>query len=288
MISLFPFSLNPTFFSALFHPFLSLRSVFELWMWINQSPVGREAGTYSTRSPDWDTNQAKMSVCQQGELMGSPWFSHVRSTEEHSLPGSRSLVSGFFFLEASNPGGPLAWRHRARPLIPLSADVLYPHSHFLRSSQTPISAEVLFGRWRLNIWLKTECLIRHPGCQGGRRWVNVWAGAGTRPAAVQAPSPPLSPSSVGLILLPVLYHVTRKCGSPSFPLLAERKYCNRGGCRWALLRRGLKITGIFKAAEESQDRQRPDSLPPGWSSLLPLSVRHDPSLRFLLRDPFAA
>lgn len=34
---------------------------------------------------DWDTDQAKFSVCQQGELMGSPWFSHVRQTETHFL-----------------------------------------------------------------------------------------------------------------------------------------------------------------------------------------------------------
>lgn len=61
----------------------------------------------------------------------------------------------------------------------------------------------------------------------------------------------------------------RKCGSHPFPLLTERKHCNRGGRRWALLRRRLKITGIFKAAEESQGRQRLDSLPPDRSSLLP-------------------
>lgn len=39
----------------------------------------------------------------------------------------------------------------------------------------------------------------------------------------------------------------------------------------SLLRRWLKITCIFKAAEESQDRQRLDSLPPGRSSLSPPS-----------------
>lgn len=65
--------------------------------------------------------------------------------------------------------------------------------------------------------------------------------------------------------------MTRKHGSPPFPLLTEGKYCNRGGRRWALLRSWLKITGIFKAAEESQGRQRLDSLSPGRSSLFLLS-----------------
>lgn len=75
-----------------------------------------------------------------------------------------------------------------------------------------------------------------------------------------------------LFRLPGLHHVTRKSGSLPLPLLTERKYCNRRGRRWALLRRRLKITGIFKAAEESQGRQRLDSLPPGRSSLSSLSA----------------
>lgn len=75
-----------------------------------------------------------------------------------------------------------------------------------------------------------------------------------------------------LFWLPGLRHVTRKSGSLPLPLLTERKYCNRRGRRWALLRRRLKITGIFKAAEESQGRQRLDSLPPGRSSLSSLSA----------------
>lgn len=82
---------------------------------------------------------------------------------------------------------------------------------------------------------------------------------------------PHFPCCKSLIQLPELHHVTRKHGSPPFPLLTERKYCNRGGRRWALLRSWLKITGIFKAAEESQGRQRLDSLSPGRSFLFLLS-----------------
>lgn len=78
-----------------------------------------------------------------------------------------------------------------------------------------------------------------------------------------------SPHSLFPSSLIWLHHVTRKSGSSPFPLLTERKYCKRGGRRWAVLRRWLKITGIFKAAEETQGRQRLDSLPPGRSSLLP-------------------
>lgn len=119
----------------------------------------------------------------------------------------------------------------------------------------------------------------------------MWAGVGMR----QPTQLPLLPSfafphllpSLNLIQLPEC-HVTRKCGSPPFPLLTERKYCNRGGRRWALLRRWLKITGIFKAAEESQGRQRLDSLPPGRSSLLPRSLFSPTSPFSLLplRNPF--
>lgn len=106
--------------------------------------------------------------------------------------------------------------------------------------------------------------------------MNMWAGVGVRqptklPLLLLSFALPNFPSCVSLLRLPELRHMTRKCGSPPFPLLTERKYCNRGGRRWALLRRRLKITGIFKAAEESQGRQRLDSLPPGRSSLFPLS-----------------
>lgn len=83
---------------------------------------------------------------------------------------------------------------------------------------------------------------------------------------------PHFPCWISPLRLPALRHVIRKCGSHPFPLLTERKHCNRGGRRWALLRRWLKITGIFKAAEESQGRQRLDSLPPGRSSLLPRNL----------------
>lgn len=104
----------------------------------------------------------------------------------------------------------------------------------------------------------------------------MWAGLGMRQPTKLPLLPsvalPHFPRCMSLIRLPEMHHVTRKCGSPSFPLLSERKYCNRGGRRWALLRRRLKITGIFKAAEESQGRQRLDSLPPGRSSLLLLSL----------------
>lgn len=106
--------------------------------------------------------------------------------------------------------------------------------------------------------------------------MDMWAGVGMRQPTKLPLLPsfalPNSPSCMSLVCLTELYHVTRKCGSPPFPLLTERKYCNRRGRRWALLRRRLKITGIFKAAEESQGRQRLDSLPPGRSSLLPLRL----------------
>lgn len=122
--------------------------------------------------------------------------------------------------------------------------------------------------------------------------MNVWAGVGMRQPTELPLLPsfarPHFPCCMSLIRLPEPHHVTRKCGSPPFPLLTERKYCNRGGRRWALLRRWLKITGIFKAAEESQGRQRLDSLPPGRSSLLPLSLfLADFSLSLLpLLNPF--
>lgn len=119
----------------------------------------------------------------------------------------------------------------------------------------------------------------------------MWAGVGMRQPTQLPLLPsfalPHLPPSLNLIQLPER-HVTRKCGSPPFPLLTERKYCNRGGRRWALLRCWLKITGIFKAAEESQGRQRLDSLPPGRSSLLPRSLFFaDFSFSLLpLRNPF--
>lgn len=119
----------------------------------------------------------------------------------------------------------------------------------------------------------------------------MWAGVGMRQPTQLPLLPsfalPHLPPSLNLIQLPEC-HVTRKCGSPPFPLLTERKYCNRGGRRWALLRRWLKITGIFKAAEESQGRQRLDSLPPGRSSLLPRSLFSptSPFLCFLFETHF--
>lgn len=88
-----------------------------------------------------------------------------------------------------------------------------------------------------------------------------------------------------LFRLPGLHHVTRKSGSLPLPLLTERKYCNRRGRRWALLRRRLKITGIFKAAEESQGRQRLDSLPPGRSSLSSLSASFSHDFSSLILPP---
>lgn len=47
-----------------------------------------EHGTHfagSEDSPDWDMDQSQFSVCQQGELMGSPWFSHVRQRNTFAL-----------------------------------------------------------------------------------------------------------------------------------------------------------------------------------------------------------
>lgn len=140
-----------------------------------------------------------------------------------------------------------------------------------------------FGFWRLSIWLKQSASsdassgrLRGLNFGEGSCWVNMRAGVGMRHPTKFPLLPsfalPHFPCSMSLIRLPHLHHVTRKCGSPPFPLLTERKYCNRGGRRWALLRRWLKITGIFKAAEESQGRQRLDSLPPGRSSLSPLSL----------------
>lgn len=140
-------------------------------------------------------------------------------------------------------------------------------THALISSTAHQHQSLLFSLWPLTSvhLIKTDCLIWPAGGRCGYE------------AANRAPSPLLIHSSP----LPLLFLLFGCLGcimwpgsvAPlHFPLLTERKYCNRRGRRWALLRRWLKITGIFKAAEESQGRQRLDSLPPGRSSLLPLSL----------------
>ncbi|KAI9524672.1 hypothetical protein NQZ68_016681 [Dissostichus eleginoides] len=160
--------------------------------------------------------------------------------QKHIFSSSGSPVPGLFFLEASNPGWSVVLTSRGLPPTPLSADVPYPHSHFLRSSRTPISALVVLPLTSEHL-IKTDCLFWP--AEGLKLWGKAvlsesvgWCGC---EAANQAPSTPLIRSS-------------------PLPLLVGR--------RWALLRRWLKITGIFKAAEESQGRQRLDSLPPGRSS----------------------
>lgn len=66
-------------------------------------------------------------------------------------------------------------------------------------------------------------------------------------------------------------HVTGKSDSSlHFPSWLRGNFVTEGAGA-ATLRRRLKITGIFKAVEESRDKQRLDSLPPGRSSFLPLA-----------------
>jgi len=151
-------------------------------------------------------------------------------------------------------------------------------THTLISSAAHKHQSLLKSLWLLTSehLIKTNCLIWP--AEGVKLWrreaLHKCVGWCEYEAAYQAPpfAFPNFPSCMSLIRLSGLHHVTRKRGSPPFPLLTERKYSNRGGRRWALLRRQLKITGIFKAAEESQGRQRLDSLSPGRSSLLLLSL----------------
>lgn len=174
------------------------------WSWICQQ---------WGHATDWDTNQSKFSVCQQGELMGSPWISHVRWGEKHIFSASGRPDSLLFFLEASNPGGLLASRHAAPP-SPTSADVPYPRSHFLRSWRTPSSALVSLALWRLIERLRLLWLA-----EGG------WA-----PETLAWP--PSSPASLS---------ASPRCWAGScdreerllspLPLLTQRKFCNRGGRR---------------------------------------------------------
>lgn len=140
------------------------------------------------------------------------------------------------------------------PPIPASADVPYPRSHFLRSPRTPKLGSGLLGP------LTSEHLIRRArliwGLSSGE------AGVATEQPSFNSPLPPLVGPD----------HVTRKSGSSLyFPSWLRGNFVTE----WAgaaLLRRRLKITGIFKAAEESQDKQRLDSLPPDRSSFLPLGL----------------
>lgn len=228
--------------------------------------------------------QSNSSVCQQGELMVSPWISHVRQTEQQVFFSSSSQVPGLFFLEASNPGGPVAWRHAALLPSPLSADVLYPLSHFRCSVQTPITALVFRGSWRPSIWLK-QAFSSGSQPKAWRREVPSecvgWCERGASHALLFSP-PTLDVS----YLAPWSSTCDQEAWLPSFslPLALQKGNSPReGGGRWALLRCWLKITGIFKAAEESQGKQKLDSLPPGWSS--PCFSLFPPSFLPLLFKP---
>ena len=134
-------------------------------------------------SVDWDINQSNFSVCQQVELMGSPWFSRVRQTEKHILSSSGEPVPGLFFLEASNPGGSRAWRHRAPPPTPpvcrCAARTLSfpPELTNTNLCSGPDSGPSIRLKHTAYIW----GLMWPRGLNfGGRRcWVNMWAGVGT-------------------------------------------------------------------------------------------------------------
>lgn len=232
----------------------------------------------SEDSVDEDMDQSKSTRWAHGKSLILPC-----QTENHICSGSGSLVSGLFFLEASNPGGSLAWRHRALPPSPC---LLMCCTHTLISSAAHKHKSQLWAFWLLTsgYLIKPDCLIRFlirpaEGVTLWRKVLSEYVGCcvGIRQPAklslLPAFSLPHFPGCMSELLrsLYEMHHVTRKRGSPPFPLLTERKYCNRGGRRWALLRSRLKITGIFKSAEESQGRQRLDSLPPGRSSLLLLS-----------------
>lgn len=128
--------------------------------------------------------------------MGSPWFSHVRQTEKHIFSSSGSAVPGLFFLEASNPGGSLAWRHSVLP-PPLCR--LMCCTHALISSGAHERQSQLWSLWLLTSehLIKTDCLIWP--AEGVKRWrkevlsENVgWCGY---EAASPAPSPSLIRSS---------------------------------------------------------------------------------------------
>lgn len=221
----------------------------------------------------------------QGELMGSPWFSRVTRF-------LRLSVTGLFFLEASNPGGTLLRRHRGRPPAPLHVCSVC-RTHTLSFPPGPTNANHCagpLGFWRPSARLEQTCLIwpaegKRGGGVGGRasqerrRLVNTRPGEGTRrptklPKTLPRSLLPASPLSLGAA--PQDQEAWLPSNTPPFPLppfsplLTERKYCNRGGRRSSLLRRRLKITGIFKAAVESRGRHRLDSLPAGRSSRFPL------------------
>lgn len=126
--------------------------LFSLWCEAGTNFAGSEVSAH------WDMNQSKFSVCQQGELMGSPWFSHVRQREKHIFSSSGSPVPLLFFLEASNPGGSLVWRHRALP-PPLCLPMCCTHA--LISSTAHERQSLLWSLWPLTSehLIETDCLI---------------------------------------------------------------------------------------------------------------------------------
>lgn len=122
--------------------------------------------------------------------MGSPWFSHVRKTQKHILSSSGSLVPGLFFLEASNPGGSLVWRHRVLP-PPSVCWCAVPTLSFPPQLTNTNLRSGPFSFWRLSLWLK-HCLIWRPGWLRGlnseREWicVLVWVW-GSQPSSFSSP-----------------------------------------------------------------------------------------------------
>lgn len=142
---------------------------FSLWYVAGTNFAGSDVST------DWDMNESKFSVCQQGELMGSPWFSHVRQTEKHIFSSSGSPVLGLFFLEASNPGGSLHWRHRA---LPPPHCLLMCCTHTLISSAAHERQSLLWSLWLLTSkhLIKADCLIwpawgGYTLEKGGAEWI---------------------------------------------------------------------------------------------------------------------
>lgn len=160
-------------------------------------------------------------------------------TQKHILSSSGSPVPGLFFLEASNPGGSLAWRHTALS-PPLCLLMCCTHALISFAAHEHQSLPRSFWLLTSEHLIKTDCLIRRL----------IWPAEGFKPyrkealsadsvgwceykVANQAPSPSLTRPSPLLLLhvqLLRLDHVTRKCGSLPFPLLKERKYL-KGGWR---------------------------------------------------------
>lgn len=161
-------------------------------------------GWHWCKVSDWDKKRSNFSVCQQGELMVSPWFSHVRQTDKHTLSGSGGPVPGLFFLEASNPGWPAAWRHRG--LLPalsllmccttLSFPPQLPKNQSLLQTLWPLTSEHLTEAERLFWPGRGSWYFRK---KGGADWMCGLAwGRSSQTSSLSFSSAPLPPPHVSL------------------------------------------------------------------------------------------